>query len=186
MNGTRPVKTVGPRILWNWMPTSWSRMSSGPGHQAPCPLWMQIRARYPNECNNGGIVALIGYVTATPSDILPRIWQVGDKQMADFFLGKGLQIQHNSRDCATTHQTTSRGGQVFMQAVIDSGITNAEELVQINCYPCHQQVLFVSDVLDASGKAIDKGYLERRKDHINWSVLSFPIKNLPKRGLKLW
>ncbi len=44
----------------------------------------------------------------------------------------------------------------FMQVVIESGLTNAEELIQIDCYRCHQEVLFVSDVLDASGKAIDK------------------------------
>jgi hypothetical protein len=83
-------------------------------------------------------------------------------------------------------KSPQEGDKWFTQAVIGSGITNAEELVQINRYRCHQQVLFVSDVLDASGKAIDKGYLECWKDHINWSVLSFLIKNLPKRDLKLW
>jgi hypothetical protein len=73
-----------------------------------------------------------------------------------------------------------------MHAVIESGLTNTEELIQINHYRCHQQVLFVSDVLDASGKAINKRYLERRTDHINWSVLIFPIENPPRRNLKLW
>jgi hypothetical protein len=78
------------------------------------------------------------------------------------------------------------GDKWFMQAVIESGLTNAEELIQINHYRCHQQVLFVSEVLDASGKAIDKQYLECRKDHINWSVLIFPIENPPRKNLKLW
>ncbi len=79
-----------------------------------------------------------------------------------------------------------KGDEWFMQAVMESGLTNAEELIQIDCYCCHQQVLFVSDVLDTSGKAINKQYLERWKDHINWSVLIFPIENPPRRNLKLW
>jgi hypothetical protein len=79
-----------------------------------------------------------------------------------------------------------KGDKWFMQAVIESGLTNAEELIQINRYCCHQQVLFVSDVLDASGEAINKRYLKRRKDHIKWSVLIFLIKNPPRRNLKLW
>jgi hypothetical protein len=73
-----------------------------------------------------------------------------------------------------------------MQAVIESGLTDAEELIQINHYCCHQQVLFVSDVLDVSGKAIDKRYLERWEDHINWSTLIFPIENPLKRNLIVW
>jgi hypothetical protein len=34
-----------------------------------------------------------------------------------------------------------KGEKWFMQAVIESGLTNAEELIQINHYRCHQQVL---------------------------------------------
>jgi hypothetical protein len=43
------------------------------------------------------------------------------------------------------------GDKWFMQVMIVPGVTCASELIQINKFCCHQQVLFVSDVLDAGG-----------------------------------
>jgi hypothetical protein len=48
----------------------------------------------------------------------------------------------------------------FTQAVIEAGVACASKLIQINKFCCHQQVLFVSDVLDAVGRALDKQYLK--------------------------
>jgi hypothetical protein len=38
-----------------------------------------------------------------------------------------------------------------------------KSLVHLNRVRCHQQALFISDVLDASGKAIDRRYMTRRQ-----------------------
>jgi hypothetical protein len=42
----------------------------------------------------------------------------------------------------------------YMQA--ESGVTCASELIQLNKFCYHHQVLFVSDVLDTGGSALDK------------------------------
>ena len=54
------------------------------------------------------------------------------------------------------------GDKWFMQAVGESGQIIPEEWVAINRFRCHQQVLFLSDVLDAGGKSLDKKYLNLR------------------------
>jgi hypothetical protein len=79
-----------------------------------------------------------------------------------------------------------KGDKCFMKAVIKAGVTNLEELVKINRFRCHQQVLFVSDILDAGGKCLNKKYLKRRQDDESWSTLIFPIKNPPRRHKRLW
>jgi hypothetical protein len=78
------------------------------------------------------------------------------------------------------------GDKWFMKAVIKAGVTNLEELVKRNRFRCHQQVLFVSDILDAGDKCLDKKYLKRQQDNESWSTLIFPIKNLPRKHERLW
>jgi hypothetical protein len=73
-----------------------------------------------------------------------------------------------------------------MQAVIEAGVTNVDKPVKINRFQCHQQVLFVSDILDAGGKCLDKKYLKRRQDNESWSTLIFPIKKPPWGHGALW
>jgi hypothetical protein len=51
------------------------------------------------------------------------------------------------------------GDKWFMQAVKESGVMDPGELAVINRARCHQQVLFLLDVLDAGGKSVDKKYL---------------------------
>jgi hypothetical protein len=51
----------------------------------------------------------------------------------------------------------------FMQAAMEAGVTNPIELIKLNKYQCHQQVLYVSNILDAGCKCLDKGYLTRRR-----------------------
>ena len=48
----------------------------------------------------------------------------------------------------------------FMLAVEETGISNMNELNRINRVRLHQQVLYVSDVLEANRKSIDSKYLE--------------------------
>jgi hypothetical protein len=73
-----------------------------------------------------------------------------------------------------------------MQAVIEAGVTNADKLVKINRFRCHQQVLFISNILDAGGKCLDKKYLKQRQDNESWSTHIFPIKKPPRGHGTLW
>lgn len=61
-----------------------------------------------------------------------------------------------------------------------------DELLWLNRVRLHQQVLFLSDILDARGTAIDKKYLKRRTHSERWSSLTFPIECPPDRDLRLW
>ena len=63
---------------------------------------------------------------------------------------------------------------------------NKEELERINCVRLHQQVLFLSYVLGASGKTLDKRYLNRRRPKENWSTLQFPKEKPSNRDFVLW
>ncbi len=64
----------------------------------------------------------------------------------------------------------------FMQAVRESRVTDSTESAIINRARCHQQVLFLSDVLDAGGKSVNKKYLNFQKDHKIWSTIVFPLE----------
>ena len=50
----------------------------------------------------------------------------------------------------------------------------------------HQQVLFLSCVLGASGKTLDRKFLRERKTDEIWSRLKFPKERPPKKNLLLW
>jgi hypothetical protein len=45
------------------------------------------------------------------------------------------------------------GGKWFMKAVKENGVTDPGEWAVINRFRCHQQILFLLDVLDAGGKS---------------------------------
>ena len=77
------------------------------------------------------------------------------------------------------------GDQWFMKAVVAAGVNYAKELIRINRFHCHQQVVFLSDILDAGGRAIDKRYLEQRNQTDNWSTIIFPLEQPPRRDLTL-
>jgi hypothetical protein len=78
------------------------------------------------------------------------------------------------------------GDKWFMQAVMEASVTNLIELAKLNKHRCHQQVLYVSDVLDAGGKCLDKRYLNRRCEEENWSSLIFPTEKPPHGHILLW
>ncbi len=78
------------------------------------------------------------------------------------------------------------GDKWFMQAAMEAGVTNPIELVKLNKYHCHQQVLYVSDILDVGGKCLDKCYLTRHQEEENWSNLIFPTETLPQGHILLW
>jgi len=61
-----------------------------------------------------------------------------------------------------------------------------QELRQLNRVQMHQQVIFLSDVRDASGRALDKKYLHPRPHGDQWSTLSFPKEDSSDEDFLLW
>ena len=59
-------------------------------------------------------------------------------------------------------------------------------LVRLNRVRLHQQVLFLSCVLGASGKELDEKYLIKRRVDEKWSTLSFPQEKPPRKDFLLW
>ena len=51
---------------------------------------------------------------------------------------------------------------------------NDNKLLCLNQVRCNQQVLFISDVFNASGRAVDRKYLAQRPAEETWSTLIFP------------
>jgi hypothetical protein len=73
----------------------------------------------------------------------------------------------------------------IMLAFVDLGFTD-DELIGLNRAQCHQQVIFTSDVFDASGRALDRQYLERQQAGKVWSTLLFPLEQPSVRDFRLW
>lgn len=48
------------------------------------------------------------------------------------------------------------------------------------------QVLFLSDILGASGKLLDTKYLRRREAEYKWSAFNFPREKPPNKNINLW
>ncbi len=61
-----------------------------------------------------------------------------------------------------------------------------DDLQQLNRVQIHQEVLFLSDIMDASSRALDRKYLRQWALDETWSTLSFPIKQPPPKDFKLW
>ena len=63
---------------------------------------------------------------------------------------------------------------------------STEDLRRLNRLRVHQQVLFLSYVLGASGKYLDKKYLKPRGEGEQWSTFQFPKEKRPRRDFWLW
>ncbi len=63
---------------------------------------------------------------------------------------------------------------------------NSNKLQCLNRFRMHQQVLYLSDVMDASGRGIDRKYLQPRSMEETWSDLVFPIEQLAPRDFRIW
>ena len=61
-----------------------------------------------------------------------------------------------------------------------------DELCRLNKVRLHQQVLFLPCVLGASGKVLDRKYLEKRRDNELWSEVKFPVEKPPNKDFWLW
>ena len=72
-----------------------------------------------------------------------------------------------------------------MRVFVEAGF-GKQELQRLNRVRIHQQVLFLSCVLGASGKQLDKKYFKRRPTGEQWSKLNFPKERPPHRDFLLW
>ena len=61
-----------------------------------------------------------------------------------------------------------------------------DDLVRLNRVRLHQQVLFLSCVLGASGKTLDMKYMTPRQAEEKWSTLTFPKEKPPREYFTLW
>jgi hypothetical protein len=73
----------------------------------------------------------------------------------------------------------------LMQPFVELGYSMAA-LVILNRVWLYQQVLFLSCVLNASGRDLDVKYLYPRPEGQQWSVLKFPKEKLTPSEFKLW
>jgi hypothetical protein len=74
----------------------------------------------------------------------------------------------------------------FMEAVVKAGFTSAQEMKILNRFRCHQEVIYLSDVLDAGERCLDRWYLDRQKWDEKWSTLIFPQEKNPQGHLRHW
>ena len=63
---------------------------------------------------------------------------------------------------------------------------NCDTLEKLNRVRIFMQVLFLSDVLGASGKNLDRQYVVKRRMGERWSRANFPNERPPQRDFNLW
>ena len=73
----------------------------------------------------------------------------------------------------------------LMQAFIEEGI-DIHELAILNRVRLHQEVLFVSDVLNARGSSVDQQYTVERPGGEKWSRFTFPREQPTETDMALW
>jgi hypothetical protein len=61
-----------------------------------------------------------------------------------------------------------------------------KELQSLNRVRKHQQVLFLSNILEACGGTADKRYLQKRRGGELWSSMKFPCKDVTETKMGLW
>ncbi len=61
-----------------------------------------------------------------------------------------------------------------------------DELARLKGVRLHQQVLFLLDILDARGTAINRKYLQQRPWSERWLTITFPLEDPLVKDFKLW
>jgi hypothetical protein len=104
---------------------------------------------------------------------LKRVWE-----KVSFF---GLTIQVNN-----LQKRFPREGDNWLMSLFIVRGHNAKELAALNRVRKHQQVLFLSDILGASGGLLDKRYLQERRPGECWSSMKFPREVVTAPEMELW
>jgi hypothetical protein len=63
---------------------------------------------------------------------------------------------------------------------------DTESLCKLNRVRLHQQVIFLSDVMDARGRVIDSMYLDKCPWNEQWSSVIFPKESPSDIDFRLW
>ena len=104
---------------------------------------------------------------------LKTIWEKCDKfQIKVHFADVPLDI-------------TREGDKWLMEEFTRVGYS-MDKLRRLNRVPLFMQVLFLSDVLGASGKSLDEKYLRHRREDERWSKIKFPREKPPCKDFVLW
>ncbi len=104
---------------------------------------------------------------------LKRVWEKVS------FFGFTLLV-NNLRACYPRE-----GDDWLISRFIARGYTT-DELAILNRVRKHQQVLFLSDILEAGGGSVDKCYLQKRRPGEHWSSMKFPRKEVTAPDMELW
>ena len=79
-----------------------------------------------------------------------------------------------------------RNGDKWMMLELKWKGHSTEDLRRLNRVQMHQQVLFLSYVLGASGKSLDRKYLKQRGVGEKWSTFRFPKEKPSRKDFQLW
>ncbi len=79
-----------------------------------------------------------------------------------------------------------REGDDWLMAPFTAAGYEGEDLLTLNRVRKHQQVLFLSDILGASGGSLDKLYLEVRQIGERWSSIKFPHEEVNASEMGIW
>jgi hypothetical protein len=104
---------------------------------------------------------------------LKSVWEKVNRFHVEMFIGNVRIIPPRA------------GDDWLMKRFLSMGFSRTE-LIRLNRVRLAQQVLFVSDVLDAGGRALDRKYLLRRPHRDKWSSLCFPREMPSRKDYKLW
>ena len=81
--------------------------------------------------------------------------------------------------------TISRERDVWLMAALAMAGFPEEELPRLNKVRLHQQVIFLSCVLGASGKMLNNNCLKKQAREC-WSRVKFPVEKPPRKNFFLW
>merc|ERR1711966_10608 len=79
-----------------------------------------------------------------------------------------------------------REGDQWLMLLFEAAGFCQQDLVRLNRVRIHQQVMFLSEILGASGKMLDRKYLQKRLEAERGSHLNYPNEKPPRKDFALW
>jgi hypothetical protein len=89
----------------------------------------------------------------------------------------------------TVHNLSStfpREGDDWLMARFITAGYKGKDLLTLNKVRKHQQALFLSDILGASGESFDKWHLQKRRIGDYWSSMKFPCEEVTESEMGFW
>ena len=79
-----------------------------------------------------------------------------------------------------------REGDQWIMRLLEAAGFCRQDLLRLNRVRIYQQVMFLSEILGASGKILDRKYLQKRPEAERWSRLNYPNEKPPWKDFELW